>query len=383
MEDLNEYRKYFPVTNNLTFLNHASISPISSLVYDTINNFFKERLNYSCFDYTKWTDRVITIRAEVGEFIGAKANEISFLSNTSHGLNIIANGINWKKGDNIVVVYPDFPSNIYVWQNISIIMNGDVEIRFVKREQSGYIDLNMIKSCICKNTKLLSITSVDYMSGFNANLKDIGEFCKKQKILLCVDAGQSIGVIPIDVHELNIDFLVFCTYKWLSGPLGFGVLYVNDCIIDDIKPVFVGWKSVINEELFELNFKLQQDSCKFEYGVLSFSNVFGIKSALDLVKEIGIQRIQNKIFHLNEILRDELSNRDQKIISSFNHVERSGIIVVKPNFNDLDDFKSYFHNNKISITVRHGLIRISPSYYNNIEDIKRFLNVFDDFCYHR
>ncbi len=367
------HRSCFPVTQDYIFLNHAAASPVSLKVVKAVTDFYKESANQASKEYFNWIKRVEAVRRSAASIINADSDEIAFTGNTSEGISIIASGFNWKKKDEVIIPVPDFPSNVYPWLNLK---KKGVQVNFVQR-QNGCINLKDIEKKMTPRTRMIALSSVDYLSGFAANLPELGNFCKKKGIFLFVDAIQSLGLIPLDVKECGIHFLSAGGHKWLTGPMGIGILFINKQVNDLLTPFNLGWKSVINEEDFNIDFTLKKNALQFEPGTMNISGIFGLGAALNLLKEIGIPNIYYKVLRLNDIFRKHLDERGLHIISPSNRENRSGILSFKP-WNDPVKCYNFLISKKIMLSLRNGSIRISPHFYNNEDDISAFFRIFDE-----
>ncbi len=367
------HRSWFPVTRDYIFLNHAAASPVSLKVVKAVTDFYKESANQASKEYFNWIKQVEAVRKSAASVINADSDEIAFTGNTSAGISIIASGFNWKEKDEVIIPVPDFPSNVYPWLNLK---EKGVQVKFVQR-QSGCINLKDIEKKITPKTRMIALSSVDYLSGFAANLPELGNFCKKKGIFLFVDAIQSLGVIPLDVKECGIHFLSAGGHKWLTGPMGIGILFISRQVNELLTPFSLGWKSVINEEDFNIDFTLKKNALQFEPGTMNISGIFGLGAALNLLKEVGIPNIYYKVLRLNDIFRKHLDERGLHIISPASRENRSGILSFKPR-NDPVKCYNFLISKKIMLSLRNGNIRISLHFYNNEDDIAAFFRIFDE-----
>ncbi len=370
---IDNHRSSFPITQDYIFLNHAAVSPVSLKVLKAVTDFYKENATQGSREYFNWIKRVEAVRKSAASIINADSDEIAFTENTSAGISIVASGFNWKEKDEVIIPVPDFPSNVYPWLNAK---RKGAEVKFVQRH-NGCINLKDIEKKITSRTKMIALSSVDYLSGFAANLPEIGNFCKKKGIFLFVDAIQSLGVIPLDVKECGIHFLAAGGHKWLTGPMGIGILFISRQVNDLLTPFSVGWKSVINDENFDINFTLKNNALQFESGTMNISGILGLGEALNLLQEIGISNIHSKVLHLNDIFKTHLDKRGLHTISPSDRENRSGILSFKP-WDDPVKCYNFLTSKKIMLSLRNGNIRISPHFYNNEDDIFDFFSIFDE-----
>jgi selenocysteine lyase/cysteine desulfurase len=242
-EFLESYRKEFPITKNYIYLDHSGVAPASLRVKNAIERFLAESAEGGAFHYPKWAQRVNEIRSACARLINAAPDEIAFVKSTSHGLSIVAEGFDWKPGDNVLIYEKEFPSNIYPWLNLK---RKGVEVRAIPSREDS-LEFRDIERLIDPRTRLLSISSVQFANGFRIDLKRVGELCEQKSVLLCVDAIQSLGVIPMDVEAFHIDFLSADAHKWLLGPEGIGIFYCRRGLAERLSPPLIGWRCVQNE----------------------------------------------------------------------------------------------------------------------------------------
>jgi selenocysteine lyase/cysteine desulfurase len=209
--DIENIRKEFPVTQHRLFMDHAKVAPLPRPVQATITAFAADACEQGTAHYAEWLKELEIVRARFARLINAEPGDVAFVKNTSEGLSIVANGIDWQEGDNVVIPDIEFPANVYPWMNLK---RRGVEVRFVKAVR-GRVPFEQITAQVNARTRVLSISSVEFNSGFRNDLKRIGEFCKEKDIYFCVDAIQSLGVIPMDVKAYNIDFLAADGHKWM------------------------------------------------------------------------------------------------------------------------------------------------------------------------
>ncbi len=217
--NLESYRREFPITEKYAYLDHAGVAPLSNRVKDAVTSFLAESLEGGAFHYPVWARRIMDARQACAALLNARPDEIAFVRSTSHGLSLVAEGLEWKRGDNVLIYEKEFPSNIYPWQNLG---RKGVGTRIIPSRE-GRIVLDDIERLIDKRTRLLSLSSVQFTNGFRSDLKAVSNLCRGRGVLFCVDAIQSLGVLPLDVKDCGIDFLSADAHKWLLGPEGIGV----------------------------------------------------------------------------------------------------------------------------------------------------------------
>ncbi len=378
MEQLEEYRKEFPITENYAFFNNAAVSAPPRRVISAVENLFHQFGHEGLTRYPQWMATVDRTRSLFAQLINASPAEIAFTGNTSDGLSAIAAGIDWKPGDKILVPVPDFPSNVYPWLNLE---RKGVEVYFLQRK-NGRFDVNDISAVLRPGTKLVALSSTDFSTGFTCDLAEIGAFCERQGILFCVDAIQTLGAVPFDVKEYGISFLACGGHKWLLSTMGIGALYVSTEVNNLVHPARVGWRSVQDEENFyNLDLRLQEDARRFETGTLNVAGITALGASLELLLEIGIDRIFEKLLYLNDMIAAGLRERSFEIVSPEERKQRSGILSFLPD--DAEGLFRYCLNANVLVSQRGNALRLSPHFYNNEADIERFFEVVDEYGIHR
>jgi cysteine desulfurase/selenocysteine lyase len=362
------YRREFPVTKKYIYLDHSGVSPVSLRVTNAIEKFLQESSEGGAFHYPSWAQRVVDVRRTCARLINAGADELAFVKSTSHGLSLVAAGLDWRPGDNVIMYEKEFPSNIYPWLNLR---GRGVEVKAIPA-RGNRIELNDIEQLIDSRTRLVAISSVQYVNGFRIDLKKLGELCKEKKVLLCVDAIQSLGAFPLDVKALQIDFLSADAHKWLLGPEGIGMFYCRRELAERLNPPLIGWKSVQNEMDFgRVDFRLKTDALRFEEGSMNLLGIFGLGAAIELLLEIGIGNVEARVLALGNIIIREANDRGFSVLSPETQSERGGNILFRGNF-DPAAARDRLLGKGIMVNVRGNGLRVSPHFYNTAEELLTF-----------
>jgi len=379
MNNIEEIRSDFSVTKNLIYFDHAAVAPLhyqSRKIVDEYLNYF---LNFGIKDYSIWAEKIEEIRSKFAEFIGADACELAFIKNTSAGLSAFANGIKFNQGDNVIIPDIEFPSNVYPWMNLERL---GVKTKFL-RTKEGIVDLNELENLIDSKTRVVSVSWVEFSNGFRNNLAAISEICRikskeyGRKIYFCVDVIQGLGAFKLDLKEIEIDFLAADGHKWFLALEGAGILYCNKKILNDIHPVFVGWKSVKNPLNFsDIHFDLQESAAKFEEGSMNVAGILSLGASLELFNRYGIENIEKRILGLTKFAAELLQSQNIEITSILEENNRSGILTFKTENIEKDYLKLLA--NKVQLSKRGDALRISPHFYNTKEEIERFVEILTD-----
>ena len=368
-------RKEFPVTDEFIFFDHARVAPLPERLRKMVTAFVDDATDFGTVHYETWMLELECTRKKFAQLINADMDEVAFIKNTSEGISIVANGFDWQSGDNVVIPDIEFPANVYPWWNLK---QRGIETRMVKSIEGRVLFDDLAKK-VDDRTRILSISSVECNSGFRSDLNRIGIFCREKGVLFFVDAIQSLGVLPMDVKKDYIDFLSADGHKWMLSVEGLGGFYISKEVIDRIRPVTMGWGNVVNAANFmDYDFTLKKDAKKFEEGTPNTMSIHAFGAALGLLLEAGIDNIENRVMNLGDCIIAALNRRDIKIYSSTISEERSGNVSFTLN-KDVDTLYSFMMENKVKLTVRDGLVRLSPHFYNNEDEILKFFDLLDGF----
>ncbi len=363
--DFEAYRQEFPVTKKFIYLDHAGISPVSRRVENEVCQFAGQSAEYAAFFYPKWSQKIVGIRSKCAELIGAKWDEIAFIRSTSHGLSLVSSGLDWKVGDNILIYGKEFPSNLHPWVRLA---RKGVEVRYIASRE-GRILAEDIEKQIDSRTRLLSVSSVQFTNGFRLDLARTGELCRRNGVLFCVDAIQSLGVIPMDVKAYGIDFLSADAHKWIIGPEGIGIFYCRRGLAEQLDPPLVGWKSMERELSFEEpDFELKRNALRFEEGSMNLMGIFGLGAAIDLLLEIGVENIEKRVLSLGDLIIGEAEKRGWVVKTPTEKDARGGIITFAGDF-DPGAMRDALGKCGVMVNVRAGGLRMSPHFYNTEGEI--------------
>jgi len=380
--DLKTIRKDFPPLRKLTYLDTAFVGLMSRQVKAAHESFLEERFRFGPFPSDKsilgiWMDKMEDVRSKLASFLGSKSSEIAFNLCTGCGSNIALNGINWRKGDNVVIDDLEYPTDFHILNSLK---KKGVEIR-IARNENGTVSPKKFEALADQRTRAIVVSHVSYLNGFRHDLKQLADIIHSHGGYLVVDAAQSIGCVRVNVKDEDVDFMSGIPYKWLNGPNGVGFLYAREALIPSHEPDRLGWASIHDFksiETMESN-PLPQNARRYEYGTLSFEGLYALDVVLDYINQIGIETIEEHNLKLIRQLREQLRKRGVKFFTPENN--RSPILTFF-----MEQEKSFDRKMKekgIQITARKwgkGHVRVSPHFYNNEGDIDSFMHVFDTIC---
>lgn len=364
--DLNFYREFFPITKSGTiYLNHAATSPLSTKVVAAINKYLEERSKTQIDNYASFQQTLSETRASAARLLNTTPDRIAFFDNTTNAINLLATGIEWKTGDRIILDDIEFPANVYPFLNLK---KFGVDVDFVKN-RDGRILIEDIECVITPRTRLLSISHVQFLSGFRSDLGAISEICKKHGIIFSVDAIQSTGVVQVDVKRMGIDFLATGGQKWLMAPQGIAFAYVSEESQRRISQVYLGWTSIKNffGDFTRYRLDLDDSARRYENGTLNYIGITSLHESLSTLLEVGIAAIEEHVLDLNDILISELRQLGLRAYVDGPRFERSGIVSIP--VSNAEVYHAKLKTEKIEVAVRQGVIRVSPHFYNTEEEI--------------
>ena len=370
--DISAVRSQFPVTESWVYLNHAAVAPLCRPSARAMRRLVADVEENGMAHFEEWNRLYSRARRSAATLIGSRPDEIAFLKNTTDGILTVANGLRWRPGDNVVLGNREFPANIYPWLNLR---DRGVEIRWVE-EREGRLSLADFSAAIDANTRALSVSSVEFFSGFRNDLAGLSDLCQQRGIFFVVDAIQSLGVHPIDVAELGIDALAADGHKWLLAPEGCALFFCSRRSLSKLKVSALGWSGVETAYDF-LNYDetLNPDARRFETGTHNTAGIAGLKGSIDFLLEQGLPAIEQRILGLTDRLCEGLANGGFQLLSPRGSGEKSGIVTFShPNL-EAETLFQRLRQERIISAVRGGRLRLSPHFYNTDEEIDRALEV--------
>ncbi len=373
MIDKPRLRTLFPVTGNAIYFNHAAVGPLSTRAAAAMEGHARDQRDFGALHWREWYAEQDRFRRASATLIGADPSEIAILKNTSEGLSFVAEGFRWYRGDNVITTGLEFPSNFVPWRRLEL---RGVECRVVSEPTVEEID-----RAVDGRTRIVSIASVAFHNGFTADLEAIGALCASRNVLLCVDAIQSLGVLPIDVKRSRIAFLAADGHKWLCGPEGTATFFVAEEWRDHLDVIENGWTNIDRKKgsfLFAPT-DLLPDARRFEAGSINTNGAYGARAAIELLLEIGIEEIAKEVVRLATRLADGLESIGLKV-GSLRPI-RSGIVGVYPSKSDpreLIRLHGELEKEGIVCAPREGMLRFSPHVYNDDGEVERVVEVLRD-----
>lgn len=369
--NVEEIRANFPITRAFNFQNHAAVAPLSGPAAEAMAGYAHELAEaaYLRGTYYRAAERV---RQAAARLINADTREITFVKNTSEGINYVANGLQWVTGDNVVANSMEFPTNLYPWMNLQ---SRGVSLRMVP-EDNGRIPFDQLVRAIDRRTRLVTVSAVQWSNGFRTDLNRLSEVCRDKGVLLFVDAIQALGVHPFDVRNMQVDFLASGGHKWLCGPEGIGIFYCRQELIGLLKPSELGYAAMKHGyDAAELKIDLHDDARRFDSGSYNLAGICGLGASLQLLLDVGIDTVQKRIKQLTDQLVEGLRAKNWRIHSYRTPSEWSGIVSFSSDRHDVDQLRKHLRSEyKIVVANRLGRLRASPHFYNTSEEIQQLID---------
>jgi selenocysteine lyase/cysteine desulfurase len=312
--------------------------------------------------------------------LNVRPDQIAMTASTGDGFMHIADGLNWREGDTIVTAECEFPSNVYPWLNLQ---QRGVEVHFVTMHESR-IRVEDVLAQITERTRLVSLSMVEFSTGFRNDIAAISRHCHERGILCGIDAMQALGALAIDAQQLGVDFLASAAHKWLLAPPTTGFLYLSDNLLAQLRLARRGWFSVETPfEFFKYDQPLKQGAARFEHSSTNRVAIVALDASLGVFESIdgGMQAVEGRILGLTGYAIAGLERLGYPVVSPQGAGERSGIVCFQPHPDRQDLTPQHIVDElaarQIYAAARATVARISPHFYNTIEEIDALLNVLE------
>lgn len=362
-------RRHFPVADRRVFMAHAAVTALPRAAVEAMDEYSRRGSEDSQENPWTW-EQLQRTREAAARLLGAGADEVAMLGPTSLGLNLVAAGLPWQPGDEVVYYADDYPANVYPWRGLEA---RGVKAVPVRTEQPGRITWDVVEAALTRRTRLVALASCHFTSGYRIDLDGIGLRLRERDVLFSVDAIQSLGAFPMTVE--HVDFLSADSHKWLLGPMGAGIFYVKRSRMEILAPALLGALNVVSPDyVAQDEMRFHPGARRYEPGTLSFPGLLGMRASMELLLDAGIDAVAARIVELRAALLEAVRPMGFRLygedavpsgILSIHHPERDS----KATFQRLRD-------NGVSLSLRHdrdglALLRFSPHFYNTFEEIDR------------
>lgn len=364
------YSDFFPVRERLVYLNHAAVAPLCRPAAEAMHRLAEDCLNYGSLHYDEWLATYEGVRAAAARLINARPSEIALMKNTSEGIATIAMGLNWRPGDRIVAFREEFPANYFPWKRLE---QKGVAVTWLSVSDS----LDRIDQA-CRGARLLSISFVQFLSGYRAPVQAIGEICRRNDCIYIVDAIQGLGAFPLDVQACGIHALAADGHKWLLGTEGCGILFINEELQEQVDPVEFGWTNVEKyNDYASRDMSLRRDAGRYECGTLNTIGCFGLRASLELLLEVGQREIAPVVQNLGDRIAEGVSAKGYEVLGNRTQENGAGIVSSRKTGMDPAEIVGKLRAAGIIAAPRAGWVRTSPHFYISPDDIDRMLAELD------
>jgi cysteine desulfurase / selenocysteine lyase len=361
-----QYGSQFPVRERLIYLNHAAVTPLCRAAAEAMKSLADDSLEFGSLHYKDWLDVYEGLRVAAARLIGASRSEIAIVKNTSEGIATVALGLDWRPGDRMVGFREEFPANYYPWKRLE---QKGIAVTWL----SVTDPLERIEEA-CRGARLLAISFVQFLSGYRAPIQEIGEICRRNRCIYLVDAIQGLGAFPIDVRACHIDALAADGHKWLLGPEGCAILYINQTLQDRVEPVEFGWTNVAGyNDYGSRDMTLRQDAGRYECGSLNTIGCFGLKASIEFLLEVDPGKIGPVVQNLGDRIAVGVANKGYEVMGTRTPESGAGIVSFRKPGIDAGEVVSKLRRASISAAPRAGWVRTSPHFYISPTDIDRML----------
>lgn len=358
----------FPVTRRWAYFDHAAVSPLPRCAGDALRSWAAEQEEFGVVHWPHWEQRLALVRRGLARLINADVAEIAFINNTTHGISLVAEGFPWRPGDTVVTAEEEYPSNLYPWMNLA---SRGVTLRTVPSRE-GRVWLRDLAAAMDRSTRLVTISHVEFASGFRNDLDDLAELCHARGVALFVDAIQGLGPHVVDVRRTPIDFLAADGHKWLLGPEGAGVLYVRHDWIERLRPIGVGWHSVVGSyNAPGIDFRLKPSAERWEGGSFNMPGLHAFGASVALLLKLGPEAVSRRILERADAVRTRAVAAGWQVSGSQRPEDRSGIVALERPGVDPQAAVRTLRARGVVAACRRGRLRVSPHVYNNDDDLER------------
>ncbi len=373
MLDNNIIRDEFPQAEELKYLNHAAVAPWPRRTREAVVAFAHENVTYGASRYHLFNEKENYLRLQIRKLINAPSiDDIALLKNTSEALSVVAAGIRWNRGDNVVTSAEEFPSNWIPWdaQKIHGVSLKKVDIRVQRPEQA------LIEACD-NRTRVLTISSVQFSSGIRLDLESLGDYCKANDILFCVDAIQSIGAHELDVQKIRADFVMADGHKWMLGPEGIALFYSDAAVRDELNLYQYGWHMTATPDDYDIkSWQPAKSARRFEPGSNNLLGIHALSASLSLIEDLGMKGIETELGARVSYLMSRLAEFDGvRLLTPTNPRQRAGIVAFQIAGLDQQALHKHLLQNRVICAYRGSAIRFSPHYYTAMQDLDGALDI--------
>ncbi len=368
-------RDEFPHENGLIYLNHAGVAPWPRRTYDAVAAFAQENISRGASDYPRWSEVEQQLRERLARLIAAPTtDDIALVKNTSEGLSLVAYGLNWRSGDNVVINTHEFPSNRMVWESLQ--KRFGVEVRDVALDSAATPE-EAILAAMDARTRVLPISTVQYGSGLRMNLERLGRACRDNGTLFCIDAIQSLGALRLDAPKISADFVIADGHKWMLGPEGLGLFYSTPHARERLSLVQYGWHMAAHMgDYGNPDWRTATSARRFEAGSPNMLGIHGLEASLAVLDEVGAAQVEQAVLdNARHLITRIHTEPTLTLISPAEAHRHAGIVTFRANGVEALPLYHRLRSNGVICACRLDGIRFSAHYYNTVTDLDRAVDL--------
>jgi selenocysteine lyase/cysteine desulfurase len=363
-----------PIAERLAYFDHAAVAPLPTPAREAIKKWLDEATEKGDTVWARWAARMEEVRLAAARLINARADEIALVPNTTAGIGLVAEGFPWRAGDNVIALANEFPSNQYPWMNLA---SRGVETRRVPVD-GGVVDLARIEAACDQRTRIVAVSWVGYATGWRVDVPAVAELCRRRGCHFFLDAIQGLGVFPLDIRTSGVDFLAADGHKWMLGPEGAGILFVRQEHLAMLRPLNVGWNSVVQgNDYTKIELNIRPAAARYEGGSQNMVGFIGLGASLDLLASLGVgpqsSPVADHVLAITDYACKRLSALGATFLAPRAEAHRSGIVTFQLPGRDANDIRRQLEAAGIIVRCRAGGVRISPHGYNTIEEVDRMI----------
>ena len=363
-------RSQMPVCERYAYFDHAAVAPLPAPAAAAMADYAADFRDHGDVHWPKWRGRVEACRAGLAALIGAEEREVAVIRNTTEAIGLVAEGVDWREGDNVVVPASEFPSNLLPWRNLT---SRGVEVREVAAPHER-LDPAAVRDACDARTRVVAASWVGYATGWRNDPADLCAIAHDAGALFLLDAIQGLGVLPLDVKDVPVDFLCADGHKWLLGPEGAGALFVRGDRLDSLRPLLVGWNSVAEAGNYgAATLTLKESAARYEGGTYATACAAGLAASLDLLADIPLPARHARLHDLTDRLCEGLRSVGCEIASDRTPGRASGIVAFAPPGGDSESCAKRLLADGVVVRVRHGRVRAAPHVYTSESEVERLV----------
>ncbi len=363
-----QWQDEFRLDDGLIYLNHAAVAPWPQRTRNAVIRFAEENARSGSEGYPRWIGVETRLRQGLAHLINSPTDEdIALLKSTSEALSVVAYGLPWRAGDNIVISDQEFPSNRIAWESLA---EQGISVRRVDLASADTPEQALMQACD-RQTRLLSISWIQYASGLRLHLESLGEFCRSRDILFCVDAIQGIGALDFDVQACQADFVMADGHKWMLGPEGVALFYVRPERRELLALKQFGWHMVERHGDFDApDWKPAHSARRFECGSPNMLGVHALQASIELLLALGMTEVQKRVLENARYLMEQVQQSPQlRLITNPDSERHAGIVTFAHATVDANTLYRHLMSQRVMCAARCGGVRFSPHFYNTHEEI--------------